>query len=53
VIKLARAMRRSQVSNSVSLGKGAVRVPLQYSEEFKEFFEKNKINYKITKILCY
>ncbi len=42
-----------ELFNSAYLGKGVIKVPLQYSEEFKELFEKNKINYKITKILCY
>lgn len=42
-----------EITNSISLGKGVVKVPLEHSEEFKEFFEKNKINYKIHKCLIY
>jgi len=40
-------------TNSVSLGRGAIKVPLEYSEEFKDFLEKNKIDYKINKSLIY
>lgn len=35
------------------LGKGIVKVPIESSEEFKEFLEKNKVNYKIYKGLFY
>ncbi len=42
-----------EVTNSVLLGKGVIKVPLEYAEEFKEFFEKNKINYKIYNGLYY
>ncbi len=41
------------LSKSISLGKGVIKVPLQYSEEFKEFFEKNNIKYKIYHGLLY
>jgi predicted nucleotidyltransferase len=42
-----------EITGSSSLGKGVIRVPLGYSEEFKDFFEKNKIKYKVNKILRY
>ena len=42
-----------EITKSVSIGRSAVKVPLEHSEEFKEFFEKNKIDYKINKGLIY
>jgi len=35
------------------LGKGSVRIPSIYEEEFKEFFDKFNINYKIIRSLCW
>jgi len=40
-------------TKSSSIGKGVIKVPLESSEEFREFFEKNNINYKIHKCLLY
>ncbi len=42
-----------EITKSVSIGRSAVKVPLEHSEEFKEFFEKNKIGYKIYRSLIY
>jgi len=40
-------------TKSSSIARGAIKVPLQHSEEFKEFFKKNNIKYKIIKGLFY
>ena len=42
-----------KITKSEQLGKGVIKVPLQYTEEFKSFFEKNKINYKNCMALVY
>ncbi len=42
-----------KITNSMSIGKGVIKVPLESSEEFKEFFEKNNVDYKIHKCLLY
>jgi len=42
-----------EITNSISLGRGVIKVPLQHAEEIKEFLEKNKIECKIYKVLCY
>ena len=39
--------------NAFSLGRGVIKVPVENSEEFKEFLEKNNISYKIYKCLLY
>lgn len=43
----------THLTGSIALGRGAIKVPLEHSEEFKDFFEKNKINYKINRGLLY
>ncbi len=35
------------------MGSGVLKVPLEHSEEFEEFFEKHRISYKISKTLFY
>lgn len=35
------------------LGRGSLKVPIEHSEEFMEFFEKHKVNYRISKALFY
>lgn len=42
-----------KITKSEQLGKGVIKAPLQHSEEFKSFFEKNKINYKNCMTLFY
>jgi len=42
-----------KVKNCEHLGSGVLKVPVEHSEEFIEFFEKHKINYKISKALFY
>jgi len=39
--------------NLEHIGGGVLKVPLVHSEDIKEFFEKNKISYKIKKALIY
>jgi len=39
--------------NCQKLGKGAIKVPIEHSEEFKEFLEGFKIKYKMEKVLSY
>lgn len=39
--------------NGFSLGKGVVMIPVQNTEEFKQFLDKNKINYKVFKGMFY
>ena len=42
-----------KLKESEQLGKGVIRVPCSYEEEFKEFFDKFNINYKIIRCLCW
>jgi len=35
------------------IGRGVLKVPLEYSEDIKDFFEKNKVLYKMKKVLIY
>jgi len=42
-----------EITKSKLCGKGVIMVPLFYTEDFKEFFEKNKIKYKIYTGLYY
>lgn len=41
-----------ELKGGEQLGRGSIRIPLIYEEEFKEFFEKFGINYKIFDCLC-
>ena len=42
-----------EITDSIPLGRGVIKVPLQHAEEIKEFLEKNKVEYKIYRVLCY
>lgn len=42
-----------ETRNCRQIGRGAVMVPLENSEEFRDFLEKNRVNYKIHKGLFY
>ena len=41
------------LNNATLLGKGVLKVPLEHTQEFEEFFENNKIDYKIKHGLYY
>ena len=40
-----------ELRNCEHIGSGVLKVPIEHSEELKEFFEKHKIEYKISKVL--
>jgi len=42
-----------ELKKGEQLGRGSIKVPLIYEEEFKEFFEKFNINFKILRALCW
>ena len=39
--------------NLEHIGGGVLKIPLKFSEDIKEFFEKNRVSYKIKRILTY
>ncbi|MCK5022568.1 MAG: nucleotidyltransferase domain-containing protein [Candidatus Aenigmarchaeota archaeon] len=41
------------ITNSEHIGSGVLKTPVEKSEEFKEFFEKHKIDFKMSKSLFY
>jgi len=42
-----------KLKNCEHIGRGVLKVPIEHSEEFKEFLEKHKVNYKISRALFY
>jgi predicted nucleotidyltransferase len=42
-----------ELRNCEHLGRGTLKVPIEHSEEFKDFFERHKVKYKISKVLFY
>jgi len=42
-----------ELKKGEQLGRGSIKIPSIHEEEFKEFFEKFKINYKIIRCLCW
>lgn len=42
-----------ELKNCEHVGSGILKVPIEHSEEFKEFFEKHGVKYRISKALFY
>jgi predicted nucleotidyltransferase len=42
-----------ELRNCEHLGRGTLKVPIEHSEELKDFFERHKVKYKISKVLFY